>query len=721
MIHTDESPQPDLLALYLRESEQELQLRLDFFDLAQNPDFDLHLAFDSAAGGAEMASLPEIGFAWDTLVSIAASGHITIQDAQGQPRSQARIQVFRNSILDHLTLSASRDILPAGSTGYHVLAWLTVAGSEQVLDVLPLAYSESRPPQRVKILMAFSDSFLAYTPAQALRRWDGAHTGPSGGRHGLYNLLRISVNFQIPVVLLDLANPASLSALDYMGKLEEISNLVASQLVITPQYAPTLPPERGFASAAQVISTLYELNQEFVSGFEVRQSQLLYSPSGSIPPGSQARVIFIPASHEQIANLLVQPVSWKDKILLPLSKTEAIPQATTSGPSLELKLALASAMLPAEDEQSYLLVLGGALPASSWGDPQAARSTLRYLASRPWLNFLSENEILTLKASNHSDTQLASYLPEKASSPPDELWQAIESGPQNELTLAARQAFLAAANLVYPQPEELQQLRQIYLKQTWILLAAAKWGDNPSLTATCEVDLDHDGRSECVYANEYLYAVFNEQNGALTHLFYRNNDLGKSSLHQIIGPSSQIISGLSQASTWDMTAGFGADPQVLQGAFHLAEASFTAQLQSDGIRFINHNQSFKDYYFSENTIRYQFNSPSVSSLSQQSLPLMLDPWRRFEPGWSQAYQVANHPDSWHVRLTPDLEVILSSTIPLTSSHFLESQDWMAWTENPNREQPSGHFLPFPLAIFEIISTGNFDLSLEVTSAFPPSK
>lgn len=718
VIHTDESSQPDLLALYLRESEQEIQLRLDFFDLAQTPDFDLHLAFDSAAGGAEMASFLDNGFSWDSLVSIAASGQITIQDSKGQPVSQARIQVFRDPFLDHITLSAFRDILPAGPPGFQVFTWITAPGSEQILDFLPLAFSESRPPDPVNLLMAFSNSFPAYTPALALRRWDGAHTGPSGGRHGLYNLLRISTNFQVPVVLLDLANPASLSALDYMGKLEEVSSLVSSQLVITPQYAPTLPHGSDFSPDYQVVSSLFELNQEFVSDFEIRQPQLLYSPSGLIPPGSQARVIFIPASLEKVASLQVLPISWKDKILLPSSRMETIPQATTSGPSLELKHALVSAMLQTPDKPSNLLVLGGSLPASAWGDPQAARPTLRYLASRPWLNFVNEAELLTFKGSTHSGAPISNPSRNYPNDNLGELWQAIQSAPPNELTQAARQAYLAAANPVYPQPPELQPLRQIYLGQIWVLLAAAEWGENPASAATCSLDIEYDGVPDCLYANNYLYAVFDGQNSSITHLFFRENDAGKTSLHQIIGPSAQLISGLSEASTWDMTAGYGADPQVLQGAFDQAEAPYTAQIQSDGIRFINHNQSVKNYYFSENTIRFQFTSPGAPYFSQQSLPLMLDPWRRFEPGWSQAYQLEYNQDTWHLRLAPDLEVKLRSTIPLTGSHFLESQDWMAFTENPNREQPAGHFLPFPLAVFEILTTGNFELTLEIENNSP---
>lgn len=723
----DDFSSPDILALYLRESKEEIQLRLDFFDLAQSPDFDLHLAFDSAAGGAEMASMPENNLAWDILVSIAASGQITIQNAVGQPVSQARIQVFRDPILDTLTLSASRDILPAGSPTYQVLAWLTAPESEQVLDTLPLAYSASRPPQPVSLLMAFSDSFLAYTPAQALRRWDGAHTGPSGGRHGLYNLLRISANFQIPVILLDLLTPSSLSALDYMDVLEQVSNLAASGQVITAQYVPTIPSATVAGPDVSLQADLYRANRELVSNFNIRQPPILYSPSGYIPQDSQAKIVFIPgtsAQEDEREIALIQPQRWQDRLVLLLPDTDSMLQASIAGPTRQLKQTLVNAMLEAQvavpGKSSTLLLLGGSLPASTWGEPQAARATLRYLASRPWLKFLSENEILTLKVSNNPDAPSINFSSNDVDSPHGVLWQTIESGPQNQLTQAARQAFLAATNPVYPHTQELQALRHIYLQQTWILLAAAEWGENPSLTATCELDLERDGMPECVYANHYLYAVFGEHSGSLTHLFYRIPEQGstQSSLHQIIGPSSQIISGLSEANRWDLSAGYSADPSVIQGAFFQEETSWSAQIQPGEIRFATPDQSVKAYRFSENTVEYHYGPSNKTSFSQQSLPVLLDPWRRFESGWSQAYQVEYHQDSWLIRLAPGLQVKIRSTLPQVGSHFRESQDWMALTENPNREQPAGHFLPFPLALFDLASVGDYQLTLEINGLTP---
>ena len=718
--HSEQISSPDLLALYLRESGQDLQIRLDFFDLGDRPDFDLHLAFDAVAGGVDLPILTKASFAWDALVSISASGQIEVQDAHGRPVPQARIQVYRDPILDHLVLSASRDILPGGPPIYQVLAWLTYPNSEQVLDALPVASSDNHRVQRVQLLMAFSDSFPAYTPALALRRWDGAHTGPSGGRHGLYNLLRITDNFQVPVVLLDLLNPSSLSALDYMGNLETLQTQIDAGQIIAPQYAPATQRFKSAVAETQFLDAWFNINRETIQNFGMRQPLLLYSPSGYIPNESRAKLVFLPNYLDQGSDSAILPIHaerWRDKLLLPLPKSELSTQASTHGPTLELKQALTSAMQVSSAQRPGrnpdLLILGGSLPASTWGDPQSARATLRYLAERPWLHFLNENDLLTLQG-NPVDGERFAYTSQTAPSSYSQLWKAIESAPPNNFSLAARQALLAAANPVYPHPAELAQLREIYLQQAWVLLSAAKWGKNPSPQSSCELDLDQDGISECSFSNNYLYAVFEPASGALTHLFYRQPGTGTSppSLHQLIGPTAQIISGLSEASTWDLTAGLRADPAVLLGAFDQPGKQFVAQWLVDGFIFTSPDGSQKTYQFSQNSLKVRYNAPPGSDLKPLNIPLMPDPWLRFNPGWWHDDQLDARQGIWRLHWMPDMEVLISSTLPLDARSFLDSQTWMAFTENPNREQPGGHFLPFSTFMLDLPAANQFEATIQ---------
>lgn len=718
---TDELPSADLLALYLRESEQELQLRLDFFELPAITDFDLYLAFEVVAGGVELSSPPKDGFAWDTLVKISASGLIEVQNSFGRPLQQARIQVFRDPILDHLLLSMSKDILPAGPPGFQVFAWITHPNSEKVLDHLPLAYSEARPPQPVNILMAFSDTFPAYTPAQALRRWDGAHTGPSGGRHGLNNLLRTTSNFQIPVVLLDLLNPASLSALEYMGNLEVIRDLIVNGMVIAPQYAPALACTDEILPTSQVLETLNSVNQEMISTYNLRQPFILYAPSGFIPMGSSAKLIFVPSTNDQNLDRNVnteQPQRWQDRVVLSLADHSLQPQASSNGPSGELKQSLVNVMLANQIEKpkgmSNLVVLGGSLPSSTWGDPQAARPTLRYLKSRPWLHFLNENDLLTLQG-EPSEHERTPNISENGTSPGySELWQAIDHAPNNSLSLAARQAFLAAANPVYPQTGELAQLRAIYLKQTWVLLSASQWGENPFTTTNCEVDFDLDGKNECLLTNNHLYALLQPESGMLSYLFYRSTHSTHNlpELHQLIGPSAQLISGLSESNTWDLEASIYADPAVIPGAFDQPGKQYNTQLLEGALSFISPDGSQKTYNLTEDSLQIHYHVPASAEIKSQKLPLMPDPWLRFELGWWKNYHLDKYEDKLRLRWAPDLEVLIAANFPLQADSFLDSQSWMALTENPNREQPNGHFLPFPLFLLEIPAVNDFDLMIQ---------
>ncbi len=94
-------------------------------------------------------------------------------------------------------------------------------------DVVHDVRSDAQPPvNRAPVLVAFWDAFPVTTPAQALRRWDGAHTGPLGERHGLLHILDAAGQYSVPVALLDIKNPASLAALDFMGNIPGIKEFV---------------------------------------------------------------------------------------------------------------------------------------------------------------------------------------------------------------------------------------------------------------------------------------------------------------------------------------------------------------------------------------------------------------------------------------------------------------------------------------------------------------
>ncbi len=112
--------------------------------------------------------------------------------------------------------------------------FLTPPGSHNIADQLDPIDLGMTPPAPARYLLAFWNTFPAYTPLTALRRWDGAHTGPLGGRHGLWNLLRTARSAASPLILLDMNYPAALSALEFAGELELIKELQAERLLNSP-------------------------------------------------------------------------------------------------------------------------------------------------------------------------------------------------------------------------------------------------------------------------------------------------------------------------------------------------------------------------------------------------------------------------------------------------------------------------------------------------------
>src|SRR5574341_1165422 len=230
-------PTQDIIAAYVRASHrstgfkglfdyqhkgssEEIQIRLDFLDLDIRNGGDVYLALDHQPGGPQ--ALPggnKSQINWDTLIILPIYGPIQALDNQNHAVPNLSIHAVRDPILDTLVLSLDASKLTGAMAGVRVQVFVTIPGTEEIVDTLNPFRISDFPPEIAALLFIFWNTFPAYTPAQSLRRWDGAHTGPLGGRHGLYNLLRAARNYEIPLALLDLKSPASLSALDYVGGL----------------------------------------------------------------------------------------------------------------------------------------------------------------------------------------------------------------------------------------------------------------------------------------------------------------------------------------------------------------------------------------------------------------------------------------------------------------------------------------------------------------------
>ena len=185
-------------------------------------------------------------------------------------------------------------------------------------------------------------------------------------------------------------------------------------------------------------------------------------------------------------------------------------------------------------------------------------------------------------------------------------------------------------------------------------------------------------------------------------------------LHQIIAPSSQFIVGLGDPSTSDLSAGAQGDPAGLHGAFN-EDANdpqiYIPYLQDGRLTFTSlDGQVSKTFQFSDSGLRVEYHTTHPVTVQ---VPLALDPWERFTPGWGARYREVASSTGWGWELVngPRLEVLASAE--LSAYPFTASRPDLGRAEDPNQAYPRGHYLPFPLALVEIHGEGDFSIDVLV--------
>lgn len=341
----------DILAVYTRTSGYDLQIRLDLLDLtfADNYLVEIHL-WDNT----HYAQSPLI-------IQIPAMGANRLIQPAGVD-SPLRVRSHRNPSLDTITISLNRIFI---GERYHfdIYTYLSPADPPAADQALDIRSDDPPPLARAPLLLAFTDSFPAYTPAQAMRRWDGAHTGPTGERHGLRNVLDNAERYGIPVALLDLKTPSSLSALDFMGKIDQIQRMVARRLLILPDVAYGEP-----ADVSQAFS------REAAQAFGLPASLFVYAPFSNLLPAYRYQFTNLPDTTHlaRHAGLTLIPIPIQTDV-----------QAADNGLSLNVrKLLIQTALSP---DAADIVVLGGSLPNTTWGDSDIATASFAYIAAHPWI------------------------------------------------------------------------------------------------------------------------------------------------------------------------------------------------------------------------------------------------------------------------------------------------------------------------------------------------
>lgn len=730
----------ELIAAYTRTTTYDLQIRLDFLDLTSTPTYDLYLALDTRPGGSPTLPLAaDSAIHWDLLLVVPAHGVPQALQPDLQPRADLIPRVVRDPTMDDVVISLNRARLPETDHGFRFEVLLTRAGERLVVDRLGPLRSDDAPPPAAPLLLAFWDSFPAFSPAQALRRWDGAHTGPFGSRHGLHNLISQAARHGIPITLLDLKNPASLSALDYLGVLPEVREASNGGRLILPG-ALTLPHTAAsgvmpFSPPQEALAQGIVRSRQAATAFELPASQVLYAPlvPERVPP--QYRLIVLPPTPGD-ETLIPGPVTvlrWQDRLLLPLPRPADELQATPEGLALPYRQALLQfAFDPAalgRPGGASLMVLGGSLPDTAWGSPGAARQTLAYIASHPWIQPVGAADLLTAHPAGARQppepTPPPAYVPGSSRGTPlasglsaqelqSRLVSRLVNTPDGVIKNLAWEAYFALLTPNPPGGQNLNHLRAGFLGNIGHLLAAATWADHPGEIATCSTDPDLDGVPECVLANERLFTLFEVDGARLVVAFWMTH----TGPQQVIAPYAQFTIGLGDPATWDPALGPAGDPALVPGAFSDSSGRwepYQPTLLPQGLTFTSlDGRRSKTFTLTPDGLHASYRGPQDQTISVQ-IPLALAPQRRFMPGWAARYHTEQHPGLlvWKVDGGPLAAIATGASAQITA--FNQGYGQLAFPEDPNFDYPPGHYQPFPFALVEVEGSGAFEIELRLGS------
>jgi len=701
----------NLVGLSLRQVSGNMQVRVDFLDLSAGQKFDLHLAFDLYGQGQPLPFAPD--FRWDARIDLPSDAEPQGSRADGKAlvglngrvrRDIEQLNVTRDIQQGIVILTFDPLILPGSLRPFHLLVWTSLPGQLEPQDQIgPVRSDAPAPLGRAAVVLAFWDDLPAATPAQALRRWDGAHTGPFGQRHGLHTLLDLAGESNIPLFLLDLKKPASLSALDSLGGTSLVKSLAARGLVTLPDVAWGDPQVSSGLESSRDAGRLADLPDSlYLSGASSELVPARYRAAFANLPGGQHVVL-------------------KDDLrLVPLPEGQS--QVDAGGLSVAARRTLLTAAFSADPTE--LVVMGGSLPTSGWGDIFAGGKAMRYLANHPWIRVLSGGDLFDWPACS-PEVCLSGGLPCSDRVCP----QAVEMQPETSPlvdTLRSQLGSLALdpldpawqsyLTLTDPQASaDLQALHRNYLGQVGGLAAAAEWARAPYSRSACDQDLDGDGQAECVLASTQFFGIFDPQGARLVFGFIRSG----TKVDQIVGPASQFAVGLSDPGEWRLDGGLAVDPAEIGGGFFDAtdpwlqyQASATdkaaAEAQAGNLVFTSPDGKIqKTFQLLDGQLQATYQAPG--SLSTR-LPLVIGSQGRFSPGWIEKYHSRVDPQAWTWEWG-DTHLQVTTTGQLEVTTFLDSLPWLQAPEDPNRGYPPGHYLPFPMAVAEIQGEGTFKIVL----------
>ena len=235
-------PESELLAFYSRLIGDEIQFRLDFLSVDPDQPIDLYILLDTEPGGNGKLPINSLyadnDHLWEFELYLASDGDSAVYDNAGKLVDEAGLSIYRDTFLDAIFISLQENTFLGDPSIYTVMVIATPTNTKNLRET-PITYdvigpirSDAPTPPPLTVLLAFWDGFQSVTPAQALRSWDGAHTGSDSGRHGLRHLIDGVEKYHLPVLISGMDTQEASSAMDYMGIDERVGLLVRSGLLI---------------------------------------------------------------------------------------------------------------------------------------------------------------------------------------------------------------------------------------------------------------------------------------------------------------------------------------------------------------------------------------------------------------------------------------------------------------------------------------------------------
>ncbi|NPV57174.1 MAG: hypothetical protein HPY76_10960 [Anaerolineae bacterium] len=706
----DIDPAADVIALYQRSIHDQLEIRLDFLMFASNPpyDIDVCLQVDTIAN-TRPVSTEDQTYPDDCTYGFRSHGSSQITTWHSEsPGDLPSIGRSVDPVSDYVVFTLDDTLVQDTARLNAIEVRIIHPNTGEIIDRLgPFPYGTSLSQHhRANLLLEFWNTLHSPTPAALLRAWDGAHSGPYGGRHGLAHLLNASVENQVPVYLLDLKTPVSLAGMIKVQGDETIADGELGQLVILPQSTWGDP---AFASQS------LEIGKKLTQAYGLPISPILFS-STDLAMGNEALQFAALVDSTHLANSdhgkyipFLGPYNpGNDSTALSFFAQ----QVDLQGLTLESRSAiLRSAM---NDDPNDLVILGGSLPDSSWGNNTGASDAFKYLRDHPWIDFPIYEDLVAMPADPANALvptcdnllcisgadDIVGYFPYTQSQPiylNQSVWQAdlrsrINSISNHDLRQLITLVYLQLSDMSNSTSQNLLAISHYQLIER--LLRIDPWLTESIPQTTCD---DFVWGTNCVIATEKYYSSF-DINGGLWVFSVIKTDYG---FEIFLGPSGFFTTGLGSPESWNADLGPFADPGAYPGAYMKSDLTriYQPSWQEQSLTFTSADGIVKQFKVSDDQIIMSINDLD----SELTLPIL----------WQLAYQDTDTHFVFRTSVPPH-DHSDPPTLSLTiASHDAQSSIISSWDsmnflaepEDPNQNYPAGHYVPFPLSILKISGGG----------------